>query len=251
MLAALLTSLALAQTFPGEAPDIVGAVSHETVEIREDFSGMELVLFGATRGLTLADEIVVVLRGPSQDLRVMRKARNFGIWINSAPIEYDDVPAYYAIASSRPLEEIASVQGLRRDDIGLPTLLAEAVDAVARTREERLTLDEYQEAIIRTGRREDLFAEAPYGVEVLDGGLFRARIALPPATPVGEYTAEVYLFREGRPIASRMTSLRVEKAGLERIMYEFAHRAPIIYGLFCVALAMLAGWAANAIFARR
>ena len=100
-------------------------------------------------------------------------------------------------------------------------------------------------------QRDGLFAEMPMGVEILDGGLFRARIALPPRTPVGDYTAEFYLFRNDRAVASRVSTLRVEKAGLERIIFDFAHRAPIIYGLFAVALAMLAGWAANAIFARR
>ena len=47
-----------------EPPSIVAALTHETVEIREDFSGQELVLYGATRGMTIQDEIVVVLRGP-------------------------------------------------------------------------------------------------------------------------------------------------------------------------------------------
>jgi uncharacterized protein (TIGR02186 family) len=259
MLAPLLLALALSQPYPEEAPGIVAALTHETVEIREDYDGMELVLYGATQGLTLADEIVVVLRGPGRDLRVMQKVRNFGIWMNSAPVEFDDVPSYYAIASSRPLNEIASIEGLRRDDIGLPSLLSKAAArAVAETLE--LTSDEientpapvdYQEAVIRTGSRDALYAEAPYGVDVLDGGLFRATIALPPRTPVGAYSAEVYLFREGRPIARRVTALTVEKAGLERIIYEFAHQASMLYGLFCVALAMLAGYLANAIFGRR
>ena len=114
-----------------------------------------------------------------------------------------------------------------------------------------MDLEPYFAAVERAGARNALYTAAPRGVEVLDGGLFRATLALPPRTPVGNYTAEVYLFREGRPIARRSTSMRVEKAGIERVVYEFAHGAPIIYGLFCVALAMLAGYAAAALFGRR
>lgn len=245
MIIALLASLLTQQAVPQEAPQIMAALTHETVEIREDFAGTELILYGATRGLTIQDEIVVVLRGPDQDLRVMQKQRSFGIWVNAQAQEFDAVPAYYSVASSRPIEEIASRDALVRNRIGLAQLLDESAT------QDTMDLEPYFAAVERAGARNALYTAAPRGVEVLDGGLFRATLALPPRTPVGNYTAEVYLFREGRPIARRSTSMRVEKAGIERVVYEFAHGAPIIYGLFCVALAMLAGYAAAALFGRR
>ncbi|WP_295691417.1 TIGR02186 family protein [uncultured Maricaulis sp.] len=285
MIATLLLALGLQgqPQIATEAPGIVAALTQETVEIREDFDGAELVLYGATRGLTIQDEIVVVLRGPGRDLRVMQKARSFGIWVNSAPLEFDDVPSYYAIATSLPLETIAGPEELERSGIGLQAMLeanaaamepswllgaSTAVDAAAPDAQPRNLPDgaslaeppamirqdrvsEYLDAIARDGRRDNVFAEAQRGVEILDGGLFRATIALPPLTPVGDYVAEVYLFRDGRPIASRSASLRVEKAGIERFFFEFAHDLPILYGLFCVLLAMLAGYIANLAFNRR
>ena len=249
MLAALLMMMTLQGQQPvfiaNEPPSIVAALTHETVEIREDFSGMELVLYGATRGLTIRDEIVVVLRGPARDLRVMRKSRNFGIWVNSDPVEFSGVPAYYAIATSLPLEDIATEDELRLSGIGLPALLGENPPSTADDPQA------YLAAIERAGQRNALFAEAQRGVEVLDGGLFRATISLPPLTPVGNYVAEVYLFRSGRVIASRSASLRVEKAGLERFVYDLAHERPWSYGLICVILAMGAGYLANVAFSRR
>jgi uncharacterized protein (TIGR02186 family) len=249
MVLALAASLMVQQPFVSEAPGIMAALTQETVEIRENFSGTSLVLYGATRGLTLRDEIIVVLRGPDENLRVMRKRRSFGIWINADPIEFRSVPSYYAIASSLPLEAIATPDALARDEIGLASRLHPTIDADNPAHEEA-ELVNYRAAVTRSGSREALYAATPGGVEVLDGGLFRAVLKLPPRTPVGNYSAEVYLFRDGRPIASRTTSLRVEKAGIERIIYEFAHNAPMIYGLFCVALAMLAGYIAAAIFGR-
>jgi len=270
MLIALFASLALQPPIPTEAPEIVAALTQDVVEIREDFSGTELIIFGATSGLTLEDEIVVVLRGPDQDIRVMEKRRNFGIWMNSAPAEFTQVPSYYAIASSRPIELIADSAALARYNIGLDHLLRtaqpneigtmsglEEVDgSVPRElppmdQDDLETLAPYREAIMRTATRDALFAEASTGVEILNGGLFVAHMALPPRTPIGEYTAEFYLFRNGRAVDSSVSPMEVRKAGLERIIYEFAHQAPIMYGLFCVALAVLFGWGANAIFSRR
>ena len=252
MIAALLAAL-LVQGQPTllttEPPSIVAALTHETVEIREDFSGQELVLYGATRGLTIQDEIVVVLRGPGLDLRVMEKQRTFGIWVNSAPLEFEDIPSYYAIATSLPLEDIATPQNLAGSGIGLPATLA--IRAGQTAAETERDVRPYLDAIARWGQRDDLYAETQRGVEILDGGLFRATIVLPPLTPVGNYVAEVYLFRDGRAVASRSASLRVEKAGLERFVFEFAHDLPWLYGLFCVVLAMLAGYIANLAFNRR
>ncbi|WP_417487806.1 TIGR02186 family protein [Maricaulis sp.] len=252
MLTGLILGLAL-QVQPqiaNEAPGIVAALTHETVEIREDFAGMELVLYGATRGMTIQDEVVVVLRGPGRELRVMEKARNFGIWVNSAPREFQDIPSYYAIATSLPLSDIATHEQLAGSGIGLTaTLESNAGETGAVT--DRDQSDPYLAAIARAGFRDNVYAEAQRGVEILDGGLFRATIALPPLTPVGNYVAEVYLFRDGRPIASRSTSLRVEKAGIERFVYELAHDRPMLYGLFCVFIAMIAGYAANLAFSRR
>lgn len=246
---ALGLALTLQQPVINEAPGIMAALTQETVEIRENFAGTSLVLYGATRGLTLRDEIIVVLRGPQQDLRVMRKRRSFGIWVNAAPVEFEAVPTYYAIASSLPLDVIATPEALARNGIGLTSFLQpDSNDDHELVAEDEL--ETYRAAVARAGGRDALYAETPGGVDVLDGGLFRAVLKLPPRTPVGNYDAEVYLFRDGRPVASRTTSLRVEKAGFERLVYEFAHNAPMIYGLFCVALAMLAGYLAAVIFGR-
>lgn len=270
MFFALIASVVLQQPMPSAAPEIVAALTQDVVEIREDFSGTDLIIFGATSGLTLDDEIVVVLRGPDQDLRVMEKRRNFGIWMNSAPAEFTQVPSYYAIASSRPIDLIADAAALARHNIGLDHLLREGqpdeIGTMSGSMEEEdvpirelpqldrteiEALAPYREAIMRTATREGLFAEASTGVEILNGGLFVVHMALPPRTPIGEYTAEFYLFRNGRAVDSSVSPMEVRKAGLERILYEFAHQAPIRYGLFCVALAMLFGWGANAIFSRR
>ncbi|MBR9824202.1 MAG: hypothetical protein GYB36_00175 [Alphaproteobacteria bacterium] len=233
------------QTAPEEAPMIMAALTQETVEIRENFSGAELILYGATRGLTIEDEIVVVLRGPDSDLRVMQRERNFGIWVNRAPRNFEAVPSYYSIASTQPLENIATLEALQRNAIGLRQILSEP------NQTESAETRAYREAIERAGNRDALYSTAPRGVEVLDGGLFRATLVLPPKIPVGTYDAEVYLFRDGRPIASRTTSLRVVKAGFERWIYDMAHDWPLLYGLLCVILAALAGYAAAAAFSRR
>ena len=74
---------------------IAAALTEDVVEIRSTFAGAELTLYGASTGLQEGDDIVVAVRGPAGDLRVMQKRRVLGIWINTAPVRFEDVAGYY------------------------------------------------------------------------------------------------------------------------------------------------------------
>ena len=260
IVAAILAPLALAAAVPpeGVAPEarIAAALTEDTVEIRSDFAGAELVIFGATEGLGAQDEIVVVVRGPERELRVMRKRRVLGIWINAAPVRFEGVPGYYAVASGRALSEIASFSSLRRNRIGAANVPLSAPDT---ERTETLLgvtgvtvsdlgpeIVDYRDAVVRAKTRQGLFTERVGAVELLDGGLFLARLDLPSETPTGRYDVDVYLFRDGAPIATRRTQLDVVKAGVERAVFDMAHQHPLAYGVLAVIMALVAGWAAAA-----
>ncbi|WP_392355022.1 TIGR02186 family protein [Brevundimonas sp. LF-1] len=81
--------------------------------------------------------------------------------------------------------------------------------------------------------------------------MFRAEVKLPAVAPTGKYYAEVWLFQEGAAVSVSNLTLTVEKVGLERDIYEFAHRRPWSYGVLCVLLAALTGYAASRVFRSR
>lgn len=240
---------------------IIAALTKDVVEIRSNFTGADFLVYGAVTGLEDGDDIVVVVRGPAEDLRVMRKIRTLGIWINRAPVRFESIYGYYAVASTRSLSQFATFSALRREAIGMEHLRLSAPET---EREETRfgvggvivselggEVVEYRRAIVRNRARDGLYVESPGGVEIIDGGLFRAAVRLPPVTPVGEYALDIYLFRDGVPIASRRTALEVRKAGMEQAIYDFAYRHSALYGLVAVALALLSGWAAAEVFRRR
>jgi uncharacterized protein (TIGR02186 family) len=261
LVAAPVQALALQTEEEPPVARIAAALTEDVVEIRSDFDGAELVIFGAAEGLEASDAIVVAVRGPQRDLRVMKKRRVLGIWVNAAPIRFEGAPTYFAVASSAPLQDIASFGALRRNQLGADHVRLSAPDL---ERTETLlgvtgvTVSElgpeivdYREAVVRARSRQGLFLENPNGVERLEGGLFIARLALPSGAPTGDYDVDVYLFRDGGPIASRRTQLTVAKAGIERAVFDLAHGHPLAYGLLAVIMAALAGWAAAAVGGRR
>src|SRR5690606_4351877 len=109
---------------------------------------------------------------------------------------------------------------------------------------------EWRRAVIRLKEKAGLYNTDPRGVRFVDRGLFRAEIALPAEAPIGRYETEVWLFRDGEAISVRRDELTVEKVGVERAIYDFAHAWPWLYGLASVVIAMVTGWAASAVFRR-
>ena len=109
---------------------------------------------------------------------------------------------------------------------------------------------DWRRAVVRLKEQGGLYAADDRGVTFVDKGLFKAEIDLPTGAPIGVYSAEILLFQDGQPVSRRMRGLTVEKVGLERALYLFAHRRPWSYGLASVAIALGAGWAASVAFRR-
>lgn len=247
LLLALLAPLLLAQAEPRLVPD----VSHRDIEIRYSFTGEELLLFGAIvypdgRPPQPGTDVAIVVKGPLEPIVVREKQKVFGIWMNVGRVRFRSAPGFYAVASSRPLpqlidERMAAIYELGLDNLQLSPGGGAAADVLRR----------FEHGLVDLRRRNQLYAEYPRGVEISEGVLYRARIRIPARVPVGTYTAETFLIRDGRVIAGAAREIRIEKLGFERLVSQAAERWSLAYGIVAVALSLLLGWGASALFGRR
>lgn len=244
---ALIAPLLLGQAQPRLVPD----VSQREVEIRYSFSGAELLLFGAIiypEGQAPADgtDVAVVVKGPVQPIVVREKQKVAGIWMNVDRVRFRSAPGFYAVASSRPLGQLVDERTAAIYELGLDNLQLSPGGGV-----DAATLRRFEAGFIDLRRRTGLFVEYPRGVEISEGVLYRARIAIPARVPVGTYTAETFLIRDGRVIAGAAREIRIEKIGFEGFIADAAERWSFSYGIAAVALSLLLGWGASAAFRRR
>ena len=100
------------------------ALSTQRIEIDSNFAGTSILLFGAT---DVAGDVVVSVRGPEEPVVVRRKLRSVGVWVNQEAIAFRNVPGYYFVAASSPLEEIAPAELLDRKQLGSERVLLEAI----------------------------------------------------------------------------------------------------------------------------
>ena len=93
-----------------------------------------------------------------------------------------------------------------------------------------------------------LFQESDDAISFIGRSLFRGSVDLPVNVPIGRYTTQVYLFRDGKLLSQSQSSLQVHKVGFERVVYMLAFRYPFAYGLLAVLMAVSAGLLAWAVF---
>ncbi len=256
-LAAALAALAFAwlQMTPAQAQEqpqetIQIGLSTDRIAITSDFAGADLTIFGAIENSDplLARQgrydIIVVLEGPARPVVVRRKDRVLGMWINVQSEAFQNVPASYSVATTRPWQDIADPAKYRQLSLGANNLHMAPLDGT----DNPATLEQFTAALRELKTKTGLYSERIGGVQFLSSNLFRARLSLAPNVPVGTHRARAFLFRNGVFIKETSAQLAIYKSGFEQTVYRFANNHSLWFGIFAVLLAMLTGWLGRIIF---
>ncbi len=248
MIRALQISLLLAVMVagaPAHGDTLVSDISSHQIEVRYSFESSDLLLFGAIGHEGGAHDthdfdIVIVVKGPEAPIIVRRKDHIAGIWMNNASVRYNNVPGYYAIAHSRPLDEIADAETMAAIGIGFENVRLDTDREVGAGEREA-----FRNGLVRNKERLGLFQNRSDHMYVMENTLFRAEFHFPSNVPVGDYDARIYLFQSGELLAEEQSPLNITKAGFSRSVYNLAHQNAALYGLLAVFLALAAGWLAG------
>jgi uncharacterized protein (TIGR02186 family) len=238
---------------PGAREQVEADVSARTVAVTSSFNGTEIVIFGAIDGSQQPSAaagyygVIVVVEGVPGRLVVRKKGNVGGLWLNTAAAAFDNVPSYYAVISTSPIDEIAPEEFRALHGIGLQHL--KYTPAVGqRYPLSNEDIKEYRAAILRLKKKEGLYIDSQYGVSFTGKSIFRASIVLPANVTVGPFDTRVYLFREEKLLSRFSVRLTLEREGLERYLHTFAYRLPTLYGFVTVLIAVGAGLVASTVF---
>lgn len=234
---ALLGFVAAFAAAPARGDAVVADLSSHLIAITSGFSGASVVLFGATDG---PGDIIAVVRGPEREMTVWRKGKVAGIWVNSDSMTFANVPSFYAVAASRPPEDLLAPGPAALYRVGTANLRFETKPPAVGERTK-----EFAAALIDQQQRAGLMAADIGKVTFLGERLFRATIAFPTNVPIGAYLVEVFLARNRDVVGGQTTPLRVEKVGLDAEVSNFATHESAAYGAIAVLTAVVAGWLAS------
>ena len=249
-LRALLVAALACLSFSATADEaIVLGLNQSEVSISTNFNGSEIIIFGAVKreapipeGPEL--EVVVTVSGPSAPVTVRRKEKTFGIWVNTAAVEVDRAPSFYAVATSGPLQDVLN----RTEDLRYKISVPRAIRSVGAP----MNIEDsaaFSDALVRIRSKANQYQLDEEGVTVDEQTLFRATVQLPASLIEGDYNTRIFLTRGGSVVAQYGTLIDVRKVGLERWLFNLSRENALVYGLLSLAIAIAAGWGASSLFA--
>lgn len=248
MLRLILLSVLMCLTTPAWAERVVLGLSQDEVAITATFDGSSLLIFGAVMRdspLPLGPplDVVITVAGPQTPVEIHRKARRFGIWVNTDTVHISRAPSFYAVSTTGPLSDILSATEDLRHQISINRALRTtgASDDVS-------DVENFTDALKRLRQSEGKYQILEGSVSLEQQTLFRTSVDLPANLVEGSYPTRIFLLREGAVIDSYATLIDVRKVGLERWLYSLAHEQSLIYGLMSLVIAISAGWLASAVF---
>jgi len=229
---------------PASRP-IVADLSNHLVAITTGFSGTDVLVFGATN--EQPGEIVMVIRGPKETHVVREKDRIAGIWVNRHEAFFEQIPSFYAVASTAPMSEFVPLDVRKRHQIGLDALTLIARNSRYQPLPEP-EAEKFRDALIRLKTSQGLYGKNVATVSTLENRLFRSELHLPATVPTGPYTVEVYFVSDGAVVGAEITPLFVSKTGFSAEIFDFATVHSAWYAIVCIIFAILAGWAVALVF---
>jgi len=238
----LVTAWFAAGVAPAHGAAVLADLSSHIIAIGGAFTGDSVVLFGSTDG---PGDIIAVVRGPERNMTVWRKGKVAGIWVNAESLTFNNLPAFYAVVASRPVEQLIQPSVAALYKIGTPYLKYETAPPAS---PERARM--FSDALIKEQRQAGLFVADIGKVTFLGERLFRATLSFPENVPTGTYLVQVFLIRDGDVVSGQTTPLVVSKVGLDAEISDFAIRQSAAYGAIAIAVALAAGWLASLPFRR-
>src|SRR5690606_1136164 len=131
-LLAILAAAAVA-TVPARAESLLLTVSDDTIEVTSRFAGAGIAVVGSIEREAgeapreAGYDLVVVVRGPKENVVTRRREKVGGIWVNRQEVRYYGVPSFYLVSASQPLEQIAAADILSAEAIGLANAAGETL----------------------------------------------------------------------------------------------------------------------------
>lgn len=219
---------------------VVHTVRASTLEVNPDearvpinitFSGDTLKIYGATDS---KGKIIVTVQGGEANFTVKKKEKLYDLWVIRIVAKVRDIPAFYRVLVSKNLKKDVNTVGIL-----FPIKDTDCSITMLTTAETRRSLCA---RVLAIQYRNGQYKYVPNALKRLGKYLFVATLHLPNNIMIGNYTIKAFTWTKDKQLQQFYSkSIPVERSGIVKYTYSFAHNFPLFYGLFVVVFALFVG----------
>jgi uncharacterized protein (TIGR02186 family) len=213
------------------------------VNITTDFAGSDLKAVGAMSG---PGDLIIKVVGPQQEATLSRETKLGPFWVGGDTVKMEGAPSLLFLYATAPIASILSA--VEQEKYGL---LLEGVPVRVEPQLQAHVALDWRKAFFRLKERQGYYHEDDHAIRAFGNRLFIADTRLPGDLQVGNYTVETLLVKSGKVVGHTVGNFKVRLSGMERRVWNAAHDHPWLFGTLFTLLAMLLGFALNALPYRR
>ena len=229
--------------FGAEAEEIYFDLSEDNIEIKTDFNGKEIIIFGLLQD---DHDTLLTIKGPLSKMKIQKKERYFGVWINNKQITYSKIPTLFFLSSSNMIDDILPNSIQINDGLNFDKILNN------KTFNQNFIFENDQELwnenFVRIKKKQLFYKE--FEMKTFKDKLFQTSVFFPPNTIPGIYYVDIYYIKHKTIMNKDQKKIIVRKTGIGSDIYEFARNRAATYGVFVIIFSILSGLIAATLFRR-
>ena len=223
------------------AEEVYFDLSENNIEIKTDFDGKEIIIFGLLQD---GHDTLITIKGPPSKMKIQKKERYLGVWINNKQITYSKIPTLFFLSSSSAIDKILPNSIQINSDLNFDKILNnKAFDQNFIFENDQTT---WNENFVRIKKKQLLYKE--FEMKIFKDKLFQTTVFFPPNTIPGVYKVDIYYIKHNTIMNKDQKQIIVKKTGIGSDIYEFAINNASTYGVFVIIFSILSGLIAATLF---
>ena len=225
------------------AEEVYFDLSEDNIEIKTDFDGKEIIIFGLLQD---SHDTLLTIKGPLSKMKIQKKERYFGVWINNKQITYSKIPTLFFLSASSKIDEILPNSIQINNDLNFDKILNnKTFDQNFIFKNDQKT---WNENFVRLKKKQLFYKE--FEMKIFKDKLFQTSVFFPPNTIPGIYNVDIYYIKHDTIMSKDQKKIIVKKTGIGSDIYEFARNNAATYGFFVIIFSVLSGLIAATLFRR-
>lgn len=225
------------------------AVDPDSIGVGLNFNGGRVDISGQAPENS---QVFLKIVSRERPVGLSKKGKKSGLWMTVETVTVKGMPAMYKVLGSGKVDdlpkELKKQMGIDSDYTFIRAgaqVLAKHDDKIAALPPEET--GEYLAGLVRLNSRRGLYEVLDNVVQV-EGNRYQAGLNIPADVPRGQTEIFAYAVRNGQIVATAGSRLSVVNGGLVRTLSGLAQTNAVVYGAFCIFVALLAGIVISGLF---